>query len=429
MKRLLFIFFALGVIAVQAQTILTIDEAMQIALEKNYAISIARNEGLAAKANNTAGNAGMLPDVGLNANWNVAPKDVRTRTVYPDSVSDTRARHETSAVGANVSLNWTVFDGGRMFIAKDRLSEMQALGEIRYREQVLQTLSQVISAYYNIVKLKQQLTSIEQIIVYNTERVKIAETGFNSGAKKKTDLLQAKIDLNVNRENALAQEALIRSAKRDLAILLSIEEDGLPEVVDTIPVNYDLNKGKLTQALYGNNSSILASEKQLEIERLKLSESYRSLFPRLDVSAGYFTNSSIFDVTTTGSIWPQVGANLSFPIFQSGDLRRQISLLKLGAETAQFNLENLKLQVNTQLQNALTAYETQQNLLQIEQENFVLAKENMEISLARMRLGEATSLEVRIAQNDFELSATRLVNFQYNLKMAETKLKQLTNSL
>jgi outer membrane protein TolC len=433
MKELLIILIALGFNTVQAQTILSIDEAMQIALNKNYAISVARNEGLAAKANNTAGNAGMLPDIGFNANYDVSTKYVRSRPLY-GSTAFNFTNPGNSAVGANVSLNWTVFDGGKMFIAKDRLSEIQALGEIRFREQVFQTISDVISAYFGVVKLKQQLLSIEQNIEYNRERVKIAEIGFTSGAKKKTDLLQAKIDLNVNLENAINQQALILTAKRELANLLAIDNDSLFEVIDSITLEYNPNKSKLQQIMYSKNSKLKVFEKQLEIEKLILKENYRSQLPKIDFRTGYYyqrvTNFQDPNPgTLTYSHWPQVGLNLSVPIFQSGDLRRQIVLSKIAIESADFDFENVKLAINTELLNALTSFENQQKLLEIERENFELAKENMEISLQRMRFGEATSLEVRMAQTDFEQSATRLVNFQYNLKMAETKLKQLMGDL
>jgi len=81
------------------------------------------------------------------------------------------------------------------------------------------------------------------------------------------------------------------------------------------------------------------------------------------------------------------------------------------------------------LENTLTDFKNQQQLLQIETENNELAMENIKISLERLRLGQSTSLEVHIAQEDFVQSNTRLINFRYNLKLAETKLKQLVSGL
>ena len=97
--------------------------------------------------------------------------------------------------------------------------------------------------------------------------------------------------------------------------------------------------------------------------------------------------------------------------------------------SAQYNLENTQLQLTIELENAYTDFENQQQLLQIEKDNNLLAKENMEISLQRLKLGQTTSLEVHQAQENYVQSCTRLLNFEYNLKMGETKLRQLVSSL
>jgi outer membrane protein TolC len=102
-----------------------------------------------------------------------------------------------------------------------------------------------------------------------------------------------------------------------------------------------------------------------------------------------------------------------------------IEISKVQLKSAEYDLENSKIQVNTLLQNSLTDFESQQNLLSIEMENVDLVKENLEISMQRLRFGQTTALEVRQAQQSYEDSLTRLINFKYNLKVAETRLKQL----
>jgi outer membrane protein TolC len=106
-----------------------------------------------------------------------------------------------------------------------------------------------------------------------------------------------------------------------------------------------------------------------------------------------------------------------------------IATSKIQLQSAEYDLENSKILVNTQLQNALTDFENQQNLLSIEQENSELVKENLEISMQRLRFGQTTALEVRQAQQSYEDSLTRLINFKYNLKVSETKLRQLIAAL
>jgi outer membrane protein TolC len=122
---------------------------------------------------------------------------------------------------------------------------------------------------------------------------------------------------------------------------------------------------------------------------------------------------------------PQIGGTISIPIYQSGNAIRQIKTAKIQLQSAEYDLESARLQVNEQLQNALTQFENQQQLLIIEKDNAILAKENLEITIQRLRYGQTTSLEVTLAEGSFVESLTRLINFEYNLKVAETKLKQL----
>jgi outer membrane protein TolC len=122
---------------------------------------------------------------------------------------------------------------------------------------------------------------------------------------------------------------------------------------------------------------------------------------------------------------PQIGGTITVPIFQAGYASRQIKTAKIQLRSSEYNLESIRLLVKKELQNAFTQYDNQQQLLKIEKVNSVLAKENLEITIQRLRYGQTTSLEVSLAEGSFVESLTRLINFEYNLKVAETKLKQL----
>lgn len=433
MKKLFLLFILFGCITVNAQPVLTIDEVLSMAMKNNYDITIAKNEALISQTNNTAGAAGMLPNINVSGSGYYALKTIDTKESQEENFSS--VNNGVTSLYANAELTWTIFDGGKMFVTKSKLKQIEILGEIQFKQQVLQTLSDVIAAYFNVVKQKQQLAAINQTINYNLERVKIAETGYNAGSGKKTDLLQAKIDLNVNRQNAINQEASILTAKRELARLLVTENETSFDVSNQVTFSYTPNSDELQQKLYQQNTQVLTYQKNFDIDQLALKESYRSLMPKVNFNAGYYfqnINTAYQSTNITGvvrTIYPQVGGSISIPIYQGGTLQRQVALSRINADLSRYDLENLKLEVNKELLDALTTFENQKKLLEIERENYQLTKENIEICLQRMRLGEATSLEVRIAQSDFEQSATRLTTFEYNLKMAETKLKQMMGEL
>ncbi|HUI92862.1 MAG TPA: TolC family protein [Chitinivibrionales bacterium] len=429
---LLFIGLAIGTSC--AQPMLPADEAVSVALKNNFDILVAHNDAQIAKVNNTPGNAGMLPSVAANGSEEFSQTSTLTKFVNPTSI-DTVPNAQANTASATVALAWTLFDGGKMFVTKRKLGELEKLGAIQFRQKVLQTAYSVSVAYYDVVRQKQQLVSIREVIAYNQEQVKILQTSFGAGLSPKTSLLQAQIDLNVFKENALAQESVIRDAKRALNVLLARNPDTSFEVVDSIPLTYVPDRDRLMAQVSSSNVDIAAFQKQVEVARLSLEEARSLFFPRLLFSAGYGVSridNTHTSPTTPSWSWgygPQVGGTLTIPLYQAGNVVRQVKAARLSLESSKDALESEKQLVASQLSSALDEFENQRGLLAIEKANDALAKENLDISMERLRLGQSTSLELRQAQESFEDSRTRLINIEFNLKAAETKLRQLTAEL
>ena len=416
--------------AVNAQPLLTADDAVSIALKNNYDILVAHNDAEIAKVNNTPGNAGMLPTIAATGsdNWSLA-SGFQKPAVGPET---NYANVGSSAFAAGVALNWTLFDGGKMFVTKKKLGEIESLGNIQFKARVLQTAYSVIVAYYDVVRQKQQLSSINEVLTYNKERVTILQTSFGAGLSPKTTFLQAQIDLNVYKENALAQQTVIRDAKRALNLLLSRDANAEFEATDSIPLSYAPDRKQLVQKLNTANVDIVAFQKQVEVARLSLQEARTLLFPRLNFTAGYYGSQNenpAGSIPLSRTFGPQVGGAITVPLYQSGNALRQITTARLQLKSTEYDLQNVKQQTAVQLQNALDEFEIQTRLLAIEKDNDALAKENLDISMQRLRLGQSTSLELRQAEDSYEESRTRLINIEFNLKVAETKLRQLMAEL
>jgi outer membrane protein TolC len=410
-----------------AQKLITEQDAVGIALKYNYDILIARNNATSDSVNNTTGNAGMLPTLSINGSESYSTAN-NVQQKFSDGTSSTVTNANSNSIDASVGLNWTLFDGGKMFVTKRKLNEIQALGEIQFRDRVLQTEFDAILAYYDVVRQKQELASINEVITYNLERVKISQISYDAGLSPKTNLLQAKIDLNVYQENAINQQTIIIASKRTLNQLLGRNPDIQFDVLDSIPINDLGDKKELAQKLDSSNTSILAYKKQVDVSKLSLKEMNTLLLPKINFNAGYGlfqSNIPESNPVRSRTIGPSVGGSISIPIYQAGNASRQIRTARIQVSSDEYNLESIRLQMNQQLQNALTQFENQMNLLRIEKDNAILAKENLEISIQRLRFGETTSLEVSLAEGSFVDSLTRLISFEYNLKVAETKLKQL----
>jgi len=319
-----------------------------------------------------------------------------------------------------------------MFVTKSKLNEIQSLGEIQFKDNVLRTMFSVIAAYYDVVRQKQQLNSINEVLNYNQNRLEVAQAKYNSGSLIKSDLLQAKIDLNVSTENKINQEFAVKQSLKTLNLALGRSGEEAIAVNDTIPLGFKLNKEDLVNKLNKSNTSILGLQKQIDIANLVLKENRSLYLPNLSLKGGYYLSQSanssgaILNTTSNG---PQIGGSLSIPIYAAGETNRKVKVAKIQEESNELNLQITKLEINTTLMNTLSDFENQEQLLKIETENNSLAKENMVISLERLKQGQTTSVEVHLAEENYAQSSARLVNFRYNLKMAETKIKQLVADL
>jgi outer membrane protein TolC len=204
------------------------------------------------------------------------------------------------------------------------------------------------------------------------------------------------------------------------------------EVTDTIALGNLPDKNIFLQKLDSANISLLEMQKNVEISRLAVKEFSTMRYPKITLNSAYNisqTNNNFGTLLQNNFYGPNLGATISIPIFQAGNINRQVSVAKLQYQESLYGFQNLKLGINLQMQNVLTLYDDQLQLLRIEQGNVALAKENMDISIQRLRFGQTTILEVRQAEESYEQSRTRLTNFEYTLKITETKLKQLISDL
>ncbi len=426
---LLLSFTILAVLPSFSQAVLSVDEAISIALEKNYDIVIARNDGLIDQANNTLGNSGFLPNINISGGRNYAENTInQVLTTQTGTREITRSGATNSSQNASLSLSWVLFDGGKMFVTKHKFHEMEAQGELVIKAQVLQTIRDVIGAYYYVVKQKQQLLSLKEVISYNTERVKILEATYINGLSPKNFLLQARIDLNVYKENSIAHLNSIAASKRALNQLLGRNSETDFDVSETIPSSVSPDKEDLYKKLLTNNISLLILENSQVINQLTIKELGSLRLPKITLNSAYNLSkieNSAGNLLRNNSDGALIGATVSIPLFQGGNITRQINVAKIQYQSGSFAYQDARLKMISSLKNALDEYDTQSELLKIEIENEAMARENLTIALGRLRLGESTALEARQAQESFVESQTRRINFMYNLKLAESQLKQM----
>ncbi|MFN8276037.1 MAG: TolC family protein [Chitinophagales bacterium] len=413
----------------QTAAVLTVEQAVQKALAKNYDIQLIRNVADEARINNTPGNAGMLPNVNLQASDNFSYNSLHQKL---SNGSDVRVNGvQGNALSAGVVLNWTVFDGARMFMEKKRLSKLQEVGELQWKSQIQQTITQVVALYYSIVSYKQQSAALQESIQYNTERANLARNKFEIGVSAKTDWLQSQIDLNARKSDLLQLELNIANAKHQLNEWMGEAPVVAFEVVDSIRLSPPTTIQQAVSRAQEQNVQLQLLRRQSDIARINQQELQAQRWPKIALNGGYYftrnNNSAGFQLLNE-TYGPQVGFSASMPLFNGLNINRQVKAARFEQQYADLKVNQFNLTINRQLSDAYQSYAVLMEQKKLAAESVQFSKENLVIATERFRLGGTNTLEVRQAQLSFEDAANRYAQVLYQLKLNETAIKLLLNA-
>jgi outer membrane protein len=422
--------FSLQILQAQTAPLLSADEAVRIALENNFDIRVSQADAEIARLNNTKGNAGMLPTVNFVANENFTLSAFQQKLSNGNEFKESGAPFNTANAG--VQLTWTLFDGRRMKITKQRLEQLELLGQLDLQNMVQTTAATVLTAYYEIVRGRLQERALAEVIALNEERLRIAEARLAAGFAAQTDALQAKIDLNQRRADLLNQQTATIAAKRSLNRLLARASETPFEVNEALESAYAPVRNTLIENALTQNRTLLSLQKSVEIAALTIEEN-RTLGKarlvgnsqlnalRTDNGAGFLLNNTQAGIT--------VGAGLVVPIYAGGNFRRQVETSKLAAQQATLRVDAQRVELETALDNQLALFQTQRQILSLEEENVTIARENLTVSTERFRVGTTNALETQTAQNSLEQALARRNLVLFNLKTVEVSLRLLAGEL
>lgn len=423
--------------AVQAraqQTMLTVEEAIAVTLKNNYDIQLLRNDSASYALDKIYANAAFLPRV--NATAGIVFNNNSQKQKLADGTSrQSKGLRSNNLTGA-VQLNWTLFDGLKMFATRDKVYEFVKLGEINIRNQMVISVADLINNYYNIVRQKQQLKAIEEQMSLNEERVKVAEKKLSVGLGAKPELLQGKVDLNAQKAARMKQMTLIDQLKEQLNQLMNVELNTRYEVADSIPYRNDIILGDILGTVENTNTQLLATKKNIDISKLTLKERKAELWPTVSFNSAYnysrTTNQSVINSFTplfNRNNGFNYGVGISIPILNGFNVRRQIKQAQLDIDYLNIFYNQQKSIIDLNITNAFKDYDLQKRTLALEEENIVLARENVYIAVERLRLGVATYLELRETQKSLQDAYDRLIAARYNTKLAETNLLRLKGDI
>lgn len=419
---------------VWAQEKIELDQIVALALEQNYDVKLYKNYAESASTDDKYSIGVFLPVINGNGSriWNNSDQKQR----LANNTERESNGIQSNNLNGSVQLNWTLFDGAKMFATRARLSEIEAQGELNVKAQMVNTVADVVTNYYNVVRQQQQLKAIVEQMAVSEERVKLADRRLQVGTGAKPELLQAKVDLNAQRTAVLQQETIIQQLKDQLNGLVNMKLPAMYNVTDTIVINLDLKQEEIATNIENTNYSLLSYRKSMDVAALALRERQGERLPVFNFTSAYNFSRNIntqvindFTLLYNRNKGLNYGFTLSVPILNGFANRRNIEQAHIMVDRQTILYNQQKNLVDVGVKNAYINYTNAKKVLLIEEENILVAKENLYITLETFKRSVTTFIELRTAQQSLADAYNRLINARYLAKLAETELLRLNSGL
>lgn len=424
-----FVFFSLTG-AVLAQELLTVKEAVEIALENNYHIRLSQNELMVAKENVSYGNAGIMPSVTANLTQSNSIQNSEQTQSSGEQRSLDNAKNNNLNYG--VSLGWTLFDGMGMFARYERLQELEKQGTVNFQRMVLSTVGDIITVYYTIVEQQNLLAALDSSIIISEERLRTAENRFSIGKASKLEVLNVQVNLNADVSARLRQKEVVNNLKINLNSLMARDLD-LTFVVDKeVHIDESLVYDELLNRAVEVNPDLQLVAINKRIAELELKNIKGGRYPTLRLNSGYNfsrTESSLGFVSKSNGRGFNYGITASMNIFDGFNQKRSEKVAKLQIDHAGLQIEQQQLLVRTNIKTAYETYITNLELAKLEERNEEIARQNLNITLAKYTIGSISALEFRDAQENFINAISRYNSAMLQAKLSEVQLKELTGQI
>ncbi len=428
---LFIIIFFIFIKSLSAQdTLLTVEDAVKFAISHSYGITISKNNIEIGKINNNWANAGAVPLISATANKAVGINNLQQK--LSNGTVTNKNGTSTQNFNAGVAVNWRVFDGFKMFATKRRLEELERNGEYAFRKNLNETVYNVVSSYYNVVTLNEQLTStLEQIGLYK-DRLFLAQRRFEIGTGAKYEVLEAQVDLNEQNSILLSLQNSLAIAKTSLNNILGKMPDTTYRVIDSIIVNPLPLMEDAQSKIEKQNPDILLANSELTILFESKNELKAQMFPAVTLNGFYNFARNLNGAGFTlfnQTYGPSGSVGVVVPLFSGGLAKKQLTIADIQIENQHIAIEETRRNIQTALTNAFINYNNSLKIVRLEKSNLQLATENIFIATERFKKLNITSIELRQIQISFNDAKNRLYNALYQAKLAEAQVALLTGDI
>ena len=411
-------------------------ECIGIALDNKQTLYSAELEVQSAEKGVTGSYSGLLPSVNLSTSSGRThyPEQETISLDFENNKLDTSVSRSTSSMSTGLSINQTLYDGGRSFNTVRQARTNLDIARLNQRQTRIQVIQNVASSYYGLLQAQQLLDVAEKNLNLSEQQVDLVQKQFDVGAVRKTDLLKADVARGQAKVDVLNRKTALDNTRRQLFNDMGMQDFGqsISAVADEWTDVQVPSSADALVLLKTKNPSLLIQQSRISLGVLQVKMAKGVRLPSLGASMSYSTNAEDSDalMEAVKNDWI-VGMNLSLtvPLYSGSRLSTSQQQAKLSQQKSENDyityLNDLRVQVEL-LRKSLENYS---EIIPINQSVVVSAEEDLKLVQGRYSLGSATILEVLDAQVSLIRSNSNLINTVHDARIREKNLKAILGTL
>jgi outer membrane protein len=420
-----------------AQKTLSLNEAINTALNKNTQLQKSENSIKTYESGRKAAYGNFLPSLGAAGNWYWQRTEEAGGTVIYGGFSFQQAPSVTQNrnYSAGVSSDITLFDGlSNIATLSQSRNDLEAarLSLARLKQDVV---FQTVSLYYDVINTKQLLKVKEDDVTWNKKNLETITERNKLGAVTLADVYNQKVQTG-NAELALIQTKNdLETARTNLLYYLGLDVLGDYEFEDpSVSTEVETFGGELksqyqdlsnlvTEALK-TRSDYKSAQLSLESANNGITIAESGYYPRLSGNISYQIRSDkLLNFYDKGSKYFNISATLSIPIFTGFSVDNRVQIAEVNAENKSIELTELERDIKRNIQKTYLDIQAAEKSLNVNEENVKAAEENRRIESEKYSLGSGTLLNVLIANSDYTTARTNYINARFAYVVLSEQLK------
>lgn len=412
-----------------AQQELDLAKAIQIGLRNNFQIQIANTEVELAQFKYKNAFRDRLPIIAINATQKNLANKVNSPTSFVDGF------YKDYGIGGVLDANWIVFDGFRNRANKRQLENQKNLSQANLDLIIENSIQAILLAYYKTVIERENLKIVEELFQLSKEKLKDIRLQNSLGKVSMYEVLRFENAYLSDSSLFVFQKNEFNLAMQRLNLVLGNKNLFQYELIE--PIRYlekPFDKKSLTQHLIQSNRQIRNQMVNITLKKNMVALQKTNRYPIVRVSGGASRNWNAikfddFPRANGEDLNFYLNFTLSYNLFDGGITSREVEVRKIETEIEKFKLEDLKRNLQSELEQHIQQYNSQLEIVLINEKLVENLLENLDMLNGQIESGFASALEYRIVQLEYlNAQRTRLDSIQ-QLKELEVMIARLTGGL